>query len=86
MLDLTKEERTLLSALEKAEAFVYRQAEDFSLIINGFYVCSLNADTCKSLIKQHCLVEVGQSSLTDDTVWLYKADPIVFAPQFQLEE
>ena len=85
MLDLTKEERTLLARLEKADAFIHRQAEDFSLVISGFYVCAVKADICKSLISKHCLNEVGENKKEDLTEWLYGADPILFAPNFELE-
>jgi len=86
MLDLTKEERTLLSAMENTETFVSRQAEDFSLIKNGFYVCKLDTNICKHLIELHCLVEVGINDQSDDTIWLYKADPVIFAPNFEIGE
>ena len=88
MIELSAEERTLLARLEKPGAFVYRQAEEFSLIYEGFYVCKLDTKVCRDLIEKACLVEVGQKepeNEEDDTMWLYGADPRLFAPQFQVE-
>ena len=87
MVDLTKEERTLLARLEKSDAFVYRQAEHFTLVYGGYMVCVLDTNTCRRLIDLGCLVEIGkQVNADDDTDWIYGADPSLFAPNFVISD
>ena len=98
MLDLTPEERAVLSRLESREAFVYRQAEDFYLKLKGRVFCTINSDICKSLIEKKALIELGTNTnpyhkqcfrvgiTNDSTEWIYVSDPRLYAPQFELEK
>ena len=99
MLDLTLEERAVLSRLESRQSFVYRQAETFWLKVKGKVLCTLNSSVCKSLIEKRALVELGTNTspyfkqsfdvgqeLDDSTEWIYVSDPRLYAPQFELEK
>lgn len=90
MLELTPEERAVLSQLESRESFVYRQAEEFCLKIKGKILCMLKSEVCKSLIEKKALIELGTKSgkgwLNDITEWIYVSDPRLYAPQFELEK
>lgn len=84
--DLTPQERATLGRLERSDALVYRQAEDFSLVIGGYYVCDLSRGICKSLIEKNALIELGENTKVqgDGTEWVYAADPNLFSPLFQI--
>ncbi len=61
MLDLNKEQRTLLARMEQPNALIYRQADIFYLVVNGFSICDLDQEVCKSLIELGALVELGKN-------------------------
>ena len=85
--DFTPEERATLARLERSDAFVYRQAEQFSLVIAGYYICDLDTEICKSLIEKKAMFELGENTQPkgDGTEWVYAADPRMFAPQFVID-
>ena len=93
MIDFTQVERTVFGLCEGG--LVYRQANDFSLVKNGMYICNLDSDACKKLIELMALVEVGTNEVhkhdtnmpePDDAEWVYAPDPRLYAPNWELEK